>query len=62
MGDQMTAMISQIWSRLEEIKRGRRSLSWELLREVSSQAMPPLHKYFGNPLLTAIGRLFSQQR
>src|SRR5207248_6566868 len=21
-------------------------------------AMPPLHKYFGNPLLTAIGRLF----
>jgi len=25
---------------------------------ISPGAMPPLHKYFGNPLLTAIGRLF----
>jgi len=27
---------------------------------ISPGAMPPLHKYFGNPLLTAIGRLFSR--
>src|SRR5262245_58875836 len=25
---------------------------------IAPDAMPPLHRYFGNPLLTAIGRLF----
>jgi glycosyltransferase involved in cell wall biosynthesis len=25
---------------------------------IASGAMPPMHRYFGNPLLTAVGRLF----
>ena len=25
---------------------------------ISPGAMPPMHRYFGNPLLTALGRLF----
>src|SRR5438045_2559079 len=29
---------------------------------ISPGAMPPMHRYFGNPLLTALGRLFSSCR
>jgi hypothetical protein len=44
---------------LEKLKSGNQLVLGNRFRGgIKSGAMPPLHRYFGNPLLTAIGRLF----
>ena len=37
---------------------GRSFGAQRIMGGIASGAMPPMHRYFGNPLLTAVGRLF----
>ena len=48
---------------LEQLRRGAALVMGNRFRGgIEDGAMPPLHRYFGNPLLTFLGRLFFQSR
>src|SRR5436190_1470376 len=50
---------SNVFPFLEKLRTGYDLVLGNRFRGgIKPGAMPPLHRYFGNPLLTAIGRLF----